>query len=180
MQSPHGLQRHPRRTACELSHRVSPQLRSPSDGVDTLYVLEDQPGPLFAALDPARLFSAGPEALFVLRDGRVECLTGRAIELVGRDPTGTHIRDSIPGWREQGDDSVPFEAVLRSARGELPVEIRVRTLDNDAVVASIRDARPLIARREAEAALWRKQRPSTAASSSRSPRSSMPTGVRPP
>jgi diguanylate cyclase (GGDEF)-like protein/PAS domain S-box-containing protein len=129
------------------------QLRSPSDGVDTPYVLDDQPGPLFAALDPARLFSAGPEALFVLRDGRVECLSGRAIELVGRDLMGTQIRDSIPDWREHGDDSVPFEAVLNGAHGELPVEIRVRALDNGAVVASIRDARPLIARRAAEAAL---------------------------
>jgi diguanylate cyclase (GGDEF)-like protein/PAS domain S-box-containing protein len=116
-------------------------------------VLEDQPGPLYAALDPARLFAAGPEALFVLRDGRVECVSERAIELVGRDLTGTQIRDSILDWREDGDDSVPFEAVLHNESGELPVEIRVRTLDIGMVVASIRDARPLVAKREAEAAL---------------------------
>jgi diguanylate cyclase (GGDEF)-like protein/PAS domain S-box-containing protein len=116
-------------------------------------VLEDQPGPLYAALDPARLFAAGPEALLVLRAGRVECLTGGAIALVGRDLTGTSISDSIPDWREDGDDTVPYEAVLHGARGDLPVEIRVRTLDIGVVVASIRDARPLVARREAEAAL---------------------------
>ena len=116
-------------------------------------MLEDQPGPLYAALDPARLFAAGPEALLVLRAGRVECLTEGAIALVGRDVTGTSIRDSIPDWRDDGDDSPPYEAVLRTAQGDLPIEIRTRTLDIGLVVASIRDARPLIARREAEAAL---------------------------
>jgi diguanylate cyclase (GGDEF)-like protein/PAS domain S-box-containing protein len=116
-------------------------------------VLKDQPGPLYAALDPARLFAAGPEALFILRAGCVECMTESAIELVGRDVTGTSIRDSIPDWRDDGDDSLPYEAVLRSTRGDLPIEIRVRRLDIGVVVASIRDARPLIARREAEAAL---------------------------
>jgi diguanylate cyclase (GGDEF)-like protein/PAS domain S-box-containing protein len=116
-------------------------------------VLEAQPGSLYAALDPARLFAAGPEALFVLRAGHVECLTGGAIELVGADVTGSSIRDSIPDWRDDDDGSQPYEAVLRSTRGDLPIEIRVRRLDIGVVVASIRDARPLIARREAEAAL---------------------------
>ena len=102
-------------------------------------MLEDQPGPLYAALDPARLFAEGPEALFVLRAGRVECLTGEAIELVGRDVTGTSIRDAIPEWRENGDDSVPYEAVLRSAGGDLPVEIRVRTLDGGHAFFSTED-----------------------------------------
>ena len=112
---------------------------------------EEQLGPLYAALDPARLFAAGPEALFVLRGDRVECVSGQAVELAGRDLTGTDIRDSIPDWR--GGDGETFEAMLHGPRGDLPVEIRIRELDIGAIVASIRDARPLIAKREAEAAL---------------------------
>ncbi len=115
-------------------------------------MLEDPLGPLYAALDPARLFAAGPEALFVLRDGRVECVSARAIELVGHDLTGTPIRDSVSGWRDD-DTAEPFEAVLHRTDGDLPIQVRVRALDLGVLVASIRDARPVIARREAEAAL---------------------------
>ena len=114
---------------------------------------EDPLGPLYAALDPARLFADGPEALFVLRGDNVECVSAQAVDLVGRDITGRSIRDSIPDWREPADGSDRFESVLRSTRGDLPVEIRIRTLSIGVVVASIRDARPLIARRAAEAAL---------------------------
>ena len=129
------------------------QLRLIARGDDTQDVLEDPLGPLYAALDPARLFAAGPEALFVLRDARVECMSEQAINLVGRDISGTPIRESITDWREPAGDPATFEAILRSTRGDLPVEIRVRTLDIGMSVVSIRDARPLIAAREAEAAL---------------------------
>jgi len=95
----------------------------------------------------------GPEALFVLRGDNVECVSAQAIDLVRWDITGSSIRDSILDWREPADASDRFEALLRSTRGDLPVEIRIRTLDIGVVVASIRDARPLIARSAAEAAL---------------------------
>jgi len=116
-------------------------------------VVEDPTGPLYAALDPARLFSAGPEALFVLRDGRVECVSERAIDLVGRDITGTDIHASIPDWPDVCDDARAYEVVLKREDDDLPVEIRVRTLDIGMTVASIRDARPSIAGREAQVAL---------------------------
>jgi diguanylate cyclase (GGDEF)-like protein/PAS domain S-box-containing protein len=106
------------------------------------------------AIDAARLFAAGPEAMLVLRAGRVACVNERAAELAGRDLEDVDIREAIPDWREGLDEAVPFEAALVRADGsELPVEIRVRRLAADCVVASIRDARRLIAGREAQAAL---------------------------
>ena len=52
------------------------------------------------------------------------------------------------------DAGVPFEASLRSpAGGELPGEVRVRRLDPTSAIVAIRDARALVAGRDAEAAL---------------------------
>ncbi len=105
-----------------------------------------------AARDPAQLFAAGPEALLVVRSGRVESVNARAIELIGRDVAGTEIRAAIPDWREAPEDTVPFEATLRQEAGDLPVEVRARAM-GDVSVVSIRDARELIAGREARATL---------------------------
>ena len=107
-----------------------------------------------ATIDPARLFAAGPEAMLVLRAGRVACANERADELAGRDLSELDVREVFPDWPEEPDDAVPFETTLvRPDGAELPVEIRMRRLAADLVVASIRDARHLIAGREAQEAL---------------------------
>jgi len=107
-----------------------------------------------SAVDAARLFAAGPEAMLVLRAGRVLCANERALELAGREIADLSITDVIPDWRDDPDGAVPFEATL-AGDGDtvLPVEIRVRRLADDLVVAAIRDARDLIAGREAQVAL---------------------------
>ena len=106
-----------------------------------------------ALVDPAQLFAAGPEALLVVREGRIACANERALDLVGRPIAGLDLAEVIPDWRAAPDDAVPFEAMLRCADGELAVEVRVRELEDGVTVASLRDARALIAGREAEAAL---------------------------
>ncbi len=77
----------------------------------------------------------------------------RASELIARDLTGSDIRTAIPGWPEDPDPSAPFDAVLRVNDEDLPIEVRARILPDGLVVASIRDARALIAGREAQALL---------------------------
>ena len=106
-----------------------------------------------ALVDPAQLFAAGPEALLVVREGRIACANERALDLVGRPIAGLDLHEVIPDWRAAPDDAVPFEAMLRCAEGELAIEVRVRELEDGVTVASLRDARALIACREAEAAL---------------------------
>jgi len=103
--------------------------------------------------DPARPFAWGPEALIVLRGFRVMSASERASELIARDLTGADIRTAIPGWPEDPHPSAPFEAVLRVDDEDLPIEVRARVLPDGLVVASIRDARALIAGREAQALL---------------------------
>ena len=39
-------------------------------------------------MDPAQLFAAGPEALLVVREGRIACANDRALDLVGRPIVG--------------------------------------------------------------------------------------------
>ena len=103
--------------------------------------------------DPARPFAWGPEALIVLRGFRVLDASQSASELISRDLTGSDIRTAIPGWPEDPDPSAPFDAVLRVDDRDLPIEVRARILPDGLVVASIRDARALIAGREAQALL---------------------------
>jgi diguanylate cyclase (GGDEF)-like protein/PAS domain S-box-containing protein len=103
--------------------------------------------------DPARPFAWGPEALIVLRGFRVMDASQSASELIARDLTGSDIRTAIPGWPEDPDPSAPFDAILRVNDGDLPIEVRARILPDGLVVASIRDARALIAGREAQALL---------------------------
>jgi diguanylate cyclase (GGDEF)-like protein/PAS domain S-box-containing protein len=104
-------------------------------------------------LDPVRPFAWGPEALIVLRGFRVESASERANELIARDLTGSDIRTAIPGWPEDPDPTAPFDAVLRVNDEDLPIEVRARILPDGLVVASIRDARALIAGREAQSLL---------------------------
>jgi diguanylate cyclase (GGDEF)-like protein/PAS domain S-box-containing protein len=117
-------------------------------------MLRHDPDSFDAALEPDRLFAAAPEALLVLRGGGIVHANDRAAELLGRDPVGLKIRDLIPAWRDRSDDSAPFEAELtRPGAPALPVEVRVRRLDTDAAIVAIRDARELIAGRDAAVAL---------------------------
>lgn len=117
-------------------------------------MLENEPGSSVTDLDPERLFAAAPESLFVVRDHRIELANDRASAFLGCDPAGLDVREVIPEWDEGADAGLPFEVILRSpAGGELSGEVRVRPLDASTVIVSIRDARPLIAGREAEAAL---------------------------
>ncbi len=99
-----------------------------------------------------RLFEASPEAQMVLREDRVERANERCMQLMRTDPRGTDVRSFITDWRREPEDAVPFEATLWRGDEELAVEVRVRTLGDGVAVASIRDARQLVAGREAEAA----------------------------
>jgi len=124
-------------------------------------MLSDKPAVVSGVVDAARALASVPEAVLVLADHRIALASDRLIELLGSDPVGLDIREAISDWREPPDDAVPFEATLRVAESSgLPVEVRVRRIDADrsaepswAAVVSLRDARELIAGREAEAAL---------------------------
>jgi diguanylate cyclase (GGDEF)-like protein/PAS domain S-box-containing protein len=101
-----------------------------------------------------RLFAAAPEALLVLRGSRIELANARAVALLGADPAGREVGDLLIGWVEGADAAVPFETTLRTADGtELAGEVRVQRIDHDRAIVAIRDARALIAAREAEEAL---------------------------
>jgi diguanylate cyclase (GGDEF)-like protein/PAS domain S-box-containing protein len=116
-------------------------------------VKHDDPVLSPAVVDRIRLFEAAPEGLFVLRGSDIEVANQRMIELIGADPAGTPVRELLPDWREGTDAAVPFEASLRTADDrELPVEVRVSVLGPDEAVVAVRDARELIAGREAEIA----------------------------
>jgi len=100
------------------------------------------------------LFAFAPEALFVLRDDHVERANERGAALAGDDPTGRPIRDLLADWRQPPDGEVPFEATLRRSHADdLPVEVRARVLPDGSTLVSVRDARALIAGRDAEQAL---------------------------
>jgi diguanylate cyclase (GGDEF)-like protein/PAS domain S-box-containing protein len=117
-------------------------------------MLRHESGAFDAALGADALFAAAPEALLVLRADVVEGANARAVELLGGDPTGTPIRDLVPGWRDRGEDAAPFEAQLdRPGAVPLPVEIRIGRSDAGTTVVAIRDARELIAGRDAAVAL---------------------------
>jgi diguanylate cyclase (GGDEF)-like protein/PAS domain S-box-containing protein len=103
------------------------------------------------AIDPrlegVALFDAAPEAMLAVQGGVVVQANGRARELFGPDAVGQRADVLIIGWRRDGVG--PFEAEARRADGELlPVEVLVRDAGSAAIV-SIRDARELLAGREA-------------------------------
>ena len=49
-----------------------------------------------ALVDPAQLFAAGPEALLVVREGRIACANDRALDLVGRPIVGLDLAEVDP------------------------------------------------------------------------------------
>ena len=110
--------------------------------------------PLDLGLEEERLFQASPEALFVLRADRIEAVNARFVELLGADSTGDDVSAVIPQWRDGASATTPFEAELCCPEGStLAVEIRVRPIDDGRQIVSVRDARELIAGREASVAL---------------------------
>ena len=112
----------------------------------------EEAGSFEAALEP--VFQAAPEALFVLRGGRVEASNTRMNQLAGCELAGVAVQEAIPEWRSAPEDEVPFEAALvRSGAEDLPIQVRVQRLPDGGAVVAIRDARELIAGREARAAL---------------------------
>jgi diguanylate cyclase (GGDEF)-like protein/PAS domain S-box-containing protein len=116
--------------------------------------MHDGPAPVDLGLEAGRLLEAFPEASFVLADGRIEWVNERFVQLLGHDPTGGGVEETIPDWRDGLDAEVPFEAGLRCpSGGSLPVELRSRSLGGGRAIVSVRDARELIAGREAQAAL---------------------------
>ena len=121
--------------------------------MSTADMLRHEPGSLEAALGADRLFAAAPEALFVLRGGEVVLANEQAVDLVGRDATGHPLQELLSGWADHAADA-PFEASVTRADGSaLPVEVRVRRLDAETEIVAVRDARQLIAGRDAAVAL---------------------------
>jgi diguanylate cyclase (GGDEF)-like protein/PAS domain S-box-containing protein len=107
-----------------------------------------------AGLDPAGLFQAAPEALFVLRADRIVLVNERMVMLLGWDPTGMYVREAFPDWRAPAEDQTPFDATLRMEQGhDLPVQVRIRKVAEGHSIVAVRDARALLAGREAEVRL---------------------------
>jgi diguanylate cyclase (GGDEF)-like protein/PAS domain S-box-containing protein len=98
-------------------------------------------------LDVTALFDAAPEAMLVIAGGVVVHANRRATELFGDDLLGDRIDLLINGWRR--DASTPFEAEIAGPGEEsLPVEVLVAD-SGPAAIVSVRDARELLAGREA-------------------------------
>ena len=117
-------------------------------------MIRHEPGSVDAALGADRLFAAAPEALFVLRGNDIALANESGAELVGRDPSGSSAADLVSGWSDHAGTEDPFEATFTKADGSsLPVEVRVRPLEDGTAIVAIRDARQLIAGRDAAVAL---------------------------
>ena len=103
-------------------------------------------------IDPSgtdTLFLAAPEAMLVAVGDAVVAANPAAVELIGDDPVGRALPALVRGW--PGDDPAsPLDASLvREGREELPVEVRSREGVDGSVVVSLRDARELLAGRDA-------------------------------
>ena len=117
-------------------------------------MIRHEPGSVDAALGADRLFAAAPEALFVLRGNDIVLANESGAELVGRDPSGSPAAELVSGWSDHVGSEDPFEAILTKADGSsLPVEVRLRPLEDGTAIVAIRDARQLIAGRDAAVAL---------------------------
>ena len=104
-----------------------------------------------SGLETGSLFDAAPEALVLVGDGRVLRANPAVTALSGHDPHGQQIRDLIEGWTTEDE---PFEAILlRTGAEPLPVEVRTSRVGAN-VLASIRDARELLAGRDAMSQLF--------------------------
>ena len=117
-------------------------------------MLTHEPGSQHTAPDADRLLAAAPEALLVLRRNDIVFANERAGQLIGRDPAGSALGDVLADPTGPLATDGPFESVLTRDDGTaLPVEVRVRRLDAESSIVAIRDARQLIAGRDAAVAL---------------------------
>ncbi|HWL90977.1 MAG TPA: PAS domain-containing protein, partial [Actinomycetota bacterium] len=73
-------------------------------------MLENEPGSSLTGVGSERLFMAAPEALFVVRDHRIELANDAAMAFLGLDPAGLEIHEVIADCVEGADAGVPFEA----------------------------------------------------------------------
>jgi diguanylate cyclase (GGDEF)-like protein/PAS domain S-box-containing protein len=112
--------------------------------------------PTMAGLDAWQLVGALSEAVLLIRDGRVEYANQAACALAGDDPTGRLVADLVAGWDTVRAGSGPIERSLMRTGGEpLPVQIRTSPVpdgEGSMTAAVLRDARELVAAREAEIA----------------------------
>ena len=110
--------------------------------------MSEEPTPsIEPRLDLEALFDAAPEAMVAIEGGIVVRENRQAGWLLGPDVVGRRIDAVIEGWRL--DPAGPFDAEIRSADGEaLPVEVVVGEA-GPSLIVSLRDARELLAGREA-------------------------------
>ena len=125
-------------------------LRLATGCADASSVLNEPEAPVEHIPGLDGVFDAAPEALLLVGHARVVRANARAIRLSGRDPCGELITDLIAdlneGWTS-GEE--PFEASLQRTDAEpLPIEVRVSHV-GDHFAVSIRDARELLAGRDA-------------------------------
>ena len=98
--------------------------------------------PFGLGVEDARLFEASPEASFVVRGSRIEAVNERFVEMLGHDPTGGEVRETIPEWREGFAAETPFEADLRSAPGVVSCRSRCACARSTTASPSSRCATP--------------------------------------
>ncbi len=146
--------RRSRRTTRSTPHSetgLKTAVRKPDATSDVLNSLNPPPD---TGLETGRLFDAAPEALLVVRADAIVAVNASAGALVGAHLVGTPMADLVLGW-SHGMSTAPFSATLELEDGvAVPVEVRVRSLDDDEAVVSLRDARELLAGRDATARLF--------------------------
>ena len=108
-------------------------------------------------VEPASLLGAVPEAIVVVSEGIIRQANPAAEVLThseGGGLVGRAILDLLPGWRADAEMGIPFETVCLLPDGkELPLQVRLGPAAGSppARIAALRDARALVAGREAEA-----------------------------
>ena len=107
-----------------------------------------------AGLENGDLFAVAPEAMIVVRDGAVISANATMIELAGYDPVSSPAAFLLPGWSPADDGEASDATLVREGDYNLPVEVRARHLADGAYVASVRDARELLAGRDAMTQLF--------------------------
>jgi len=103
-------------------------------------------------IDPSgtdTLFLAAPEAMLVAVGDAVVAANPAAVELIGGDPVGRALPALVRGWPGDAPASPLDASLVREGREELPVEVRSREGVDGSVVVSLRDARELLAGRDA-------------------------------
>jgi diguanylate cyclase (GGDEF)-like protein/PAS domain S-box-containing protein len=109
----------------------------------------DEPQPLISHPGAEGLFDAAPEALLLVVGDHVVAANATALEIVGSDPIGAAVTDLLRGWTGIDSGSPVDAELVRGTQDALPVEVRTRANADGGLVVSLRDARELLAGREA-------------------------------